>query len=94
MAAVTRYVPAAPPSVLSLFSLTPGGRIHILISSGQPPDMALFARDKEKERFYLLPGMGGRNLRRKRQVILRWSIVAGLFTSLILGLVLYLISRG
>jgi len=56
--------------------------------------MALFARDKEKERFYLLPGMGGRNLRRKRQVILRWSIVAGLFTSVILGLVLYLISRG
>ncbi len=56
--------------------------------------MPLFARDKEKERFYLLPGMGGRNLRRKRLIILRWSIVAGLFTSLILGLLLYFISRG
>ena len=55
--------------------------------------MALFARDKEKERFYLLPGMGGRNLRRKRRVILQWSIVAGLLTSLILGLLLYYISR-
>jgi len=55
--------------------------------------MALFAHDKEKERFYLLPGMGGRNLRRKRIFILKWSIVAGLFTSIILAVVLYLISR-
>lgn len=55
--------------------------------------MALFARDKEKERFYLLPGMGGKNLRRKRRVILRWSIVAGLFTSIGLAILLYLISK-
>jgi hypothetical protein len=55
--------------------------------------MALFARDKEKERFYLLPGMGGKNLRRKRRVILRWSIIAGLFTSVALAIVLYLISK-
>jgi hypothetical protein len=55
--------------------------------------MALFARDKEKERFYLLPGMGGRNLRRKRLVILRWSIVAGIFTSAALAVLLYYISR-
>ena len=55
--------------------------------------MALFARDKEKERFYLLPGMGGKNLRRKRRVILRWSIVAGLFTSVVLAILLYLISK-
>jgi hypothetical protein len=55
--------------------------------------MAWFARDKEKERFYLLPGMGGRNLRRKRAVILRWSIAAGLLTSAIFGGILYLMSR-
>jgi hypothetical protein len=55
--------------------------------------MALFARDKEKERFYLLPGMGGKNLRRKRRVILQWSIVAGLFTSIGLAILLYLISK-
>jgi hypothetical protein len=55
--------------------------------------MALFAHDKEKERFYLLPGMGGKNLRRKRRVILRWSIVAGLFTSVVLAILLYLISK-
>jgi hypothetical protein len=55
--------------------------------------MALFARDKERERFYLLPGMGGRNLRRKRRVILQWSIVAGLLVSAVLGCLLYLIGR-
>jgi hypothetical protein len=55
--------------------------------------MALFAHDKDKERFYLLPGMGGRNLRRKRRVILQWSIIAGLFTSIVLAILLYLISK-
>jgi len=54
--------------------------------------MALFAKDKERERFYLLPGMGGRNLRRKRRLILQWSIVAGLLVSAVLACLLYLIS--
>ncbi|HEV2393221.1 MAG TPA: hypothetical protein VG146_12775 [Verrucomicrobiae bacterium] len=54
--------------------------------------MALFGKPKEKERFYLLPGMGGRNLRRKRRLILQWAIVAGLFASAILACILYLIS--
>jgi len=55
--------------------------------------MGLFARDREKDRFYLLPGMGGRALRRKRRVILQASIAAGLiFAALTAGL-LYLISR-
>jgi hypothetical protein len=55
--------------------------------------MALFAHDKEKERFYLLPGMGGRNLRRKRRVILQWSIVAGILTSAVVATLLYLIGK-
>jgi hypothetical protein len=54
--------------------------------------MALFARNKEKERFYLLPGMGGRNLVRKRRRIMRWSIAAGLIVSVILAGILYWIS--
>jgi hypothetical protein len=54
--------------------------------------MGWFARDKEKERFYLLPGMGGKNLQRKRKMMLQWSIVAGLFTSAILACFLYWIS--
>jgi len=54
--------------------------------------MALFARDKERERFYLLPGQGGRNMRRKHKIILGWSIVAGILTSAILACLLYLLS--
>jgi len=52
-----------------------------------------FTRDKEKDRFYLLPGMGGRALRRKRKVILIWSIVAGLLTSGVVASILYFISQ-
>ena len=44
---------------------------------------------KERERFYLLPGMGGSALRRKRKVMLRWSIAAGLLVSGIMAAVLY-----
>ncbi len=54
--------------------------------------MQWFARNKERERFYLLPGMGGRALRRKQRLFLRWSIVAGVFTSAILACILYWIS--
>jgi hypothetical protein len=50
------------------------------------------AKDKERERFYLLPGMGGRALRRKRKIILRWSILAGLFVSVLVACLLYLLS--
>jgi hypothetical protein len=55
--------------------------------------MAWFGQSKEKQRFYLLPGMGGRNLQRKRKVILSWSIIAGLFTSAILAGLLYWMSK-
>jgi hypothetical protein len=55
--------------------------------------MVFFGRDKEKERFYLLPGMGGRNLRRKRKVILGWSLFAGLLTSFAVAAVLYWLSN-
>jgi hypothetical protein len=54
--------------------------------------MAFFASAKPRERFYLLPGMGGRNLRRKRKLILRWSIAAGLFTSAVVGWLIYWLS--
>ena len=55
--------------------------------------MAWFGHNREKKRFYLLPGMGGSNLRRKRKRILRWSIVAGVFTSVILACLLYWLSN-
>lgn len=58
--------------------------------------MSLFSRgssekEREQKRFYLLPGMGGRALRRKRRVILRWSIAAGLLVSVALAGLLYLL---
>jgi hypothetical protein len=46
-------------------------------------------KDKEKNRFYLLPGMGGSNLRRKRRLILKWSILAGLIVSAALAYLMY-----
>ncbi len=57
------------------------------------PQMLWFERDKERERFYLLPGMGGRARRQKEMRFLRWSIAAGLLVSAIVAVILYLISR-
>jgi uncharacterized membrane protein YozB (DUF420 family) len=50
-------------------------------------------KDKERHRFYLLPGMGGRALRRKHKLIFRWTIAAGLFVSAFLAVMLYLMNR-
>jgi hypothetical protein len=55
--------------------------------------MFWFARNKEHQRFYLLPGMGGRALRRKHRRFLRWSIAIGLVVSAIMACLLYLMSR-
>jgi hypothetical protein len=56
--------------------------------------MLWFQRDKERQRFYLLPGMGGRALRRKNRRFLQWSIAIGLVVSAILTYVLYWLSHG
>jgi hypothetical protein len=40
-----------------------------------------FWKNKEKERFYLLPGQGGTAARRKHRFILLWSVVFGLIAS-------------
>jgi hypothetical protein len=48
---------------------------------------------KEPERYYLLPGMGGRAARRKQMYFWKWSIIAGLGISAILAAVLYLVNR-
>ena len=50
-------------------------------------------RNKEQERFYLLPGMGGRAFRRKYRMFLWWSIAAGLATSAVLAGILYWTAR-
>jgi hypothetical protein len=50
-------------------------------------------RNKETERFYLLPGQGGQAYRRKQKFILKWSIAVGLLLSAALGVLLYLLNR-
>jgi len=55
-------------------------------SSGNPLQM-----NKEPERFYLLPGMGGRASLRKRKLFLQWAIAAGLFVSVMVAGLLYLL---
>jgi hypothetical protein len=54
--------------------------------------MSLFKKDKEKERFYLLAGMGGKAFRRKRNVFLVWSIFAGVLVSLVLAACFYFLN--
>ena len=55
--------------------------------------MRWFERDRERERFYLLPGMGGRARRRKEMRHLRWAIAAALLVSALVAVILYFISR-
>jgi hypothetical protein len=50
-------------------------------------------KEKPHERFYLLPGQGGQNYRRKKQLFMRWSIAAALFFGLLMAGLLWWISR-
>jgi hypothetical protein len=52
-----------------------------------------FKRNKEAERFYLLPGQGGRAYRRKQKFILAWAIIVGLAVSVILGALMYFLNK-
>ena len=53
--------------------------------------MLWFERDKERERFYLLPGMGGRARRRKELRYLLWSLAVALIASAVMAAILYFI---
>jgi hypothetical protein len=52
-----------------------------------------FKRNKEAERFYLLPGQGGAAFRRKQKVILKWAIAVGLLVAGVLGMLMYWLNR-
>ena len=54
--------------------------------------MMQWAEKAERERFYLLPGMGGKASRRKQRLILQWAIAAGLVVSAVVAWVLLMIS--
>lgn len=60
---------------------------------GEFEDMGWFIPDKEKDRFYLLPGMGGRALRRKKLLMLLWAVGAGILVSGTFAGVLWLMNR-
>lgn len=51
--------------------------------------MNWFKQDKERERFYLLPGMGGRARRRKEIVFMKWAIAVGILVSVVFVLLVY-----
>ena len=44
---------------------------------------------KSRERFYLLPGQGGRNYRRKQQLFMRWTVSVAVIFGLILAFVMW-----
>jgi hypothetical protein len=50
-------------------------------------------RNKERERYYLLPGQGGPAARRKHRKFLKWSIVTGLVFAALMALVMYWFNR-
>ena len=52
-----------------------------------------FERNKETDRYYLFPGMGGSAARRKHRRILWWSIFAGLLVSGVVAAVMFLLNR-
>jgi hypothetical protein len=57
--------------------------------------MSLFRskRNKQTERFYLLPGQGGSAYRRKQKIILKWCIIAALIFSAVFSAVIYWLNR-
>lgn len=50
-------------------------------------------REKEKERYYLLPGMGGRAYQRKQRVMVKAALIVGLIVSALFALIAYFIYR-
>ena len=48
-------------------------------------------RPEEKERYYLLPGQGGSNYRRKQKIIVRAAIAVGLLVSIVFAAVVYFV---
>jgi hypothetical protein len=49
--------------------------------------------DKEKHRFYLLPGQGGRAHRRKEWLIMKWSLFAALVVAGVMAALMYWLNR-
>jgi hypothetical protein len=50
-------------------------------------------KEKERERYYLLAGMGGRAAKRKHKLMMQWAIITGLSASVALAAVIYLLNH-
>jgi hypothetical protein len=48
---------------------------------------------KERERFYLLPGQGGRNYYRKQKRIMRWTVAVSLCLGTAMAGLMYFLAR-
>jgi hypothetical protein len=49
--------------------------------------------NKPRERFYLFPGQGGRNFRRKQRLFMRWTVAVALLFGAVLTAVLWWLAR-
>jgi hypothetical protein len=56
-------------------------------------DMFGFDKNKERERYYLLAGMGGKAARRKHRWMMKWALATGIVVSIVLGVAMYFIQR-
>ena len=50
-------------------------------------------RNKERERYYLLAGMGGRAAKRKHKFMLQLAIVTGVLVSIALATAMYFLNH-
>ena len=55
--------------------------------------MARSKKRKEQERFYLLPGQGGKSYRKKQKTIILWSLVAAMIISAVIAAIMYFTDR-
>jgi hypothetical protein len=70
-------------------SRAPCGRRRCLLNSG-----VLFRKkNRPHERFYLLPGQGGKNYHRKQRQLLLWSVIVSLLFGAVLAAGMWYMSR-
>jgi hypothetical protein len=50
-------------------------------------------KSKPRERFYLLPGQGGKNFHRKQRLILFWSVAVSLVCGAVLAGLMWWLSK-
>jgi len=48
---------------------------------------------KPRERFYLLPGQGGKNFYRKQQQIMRWTVAVAVVFAFVVAAVMWWVAR-